>query len=84
MKVLIVGAAGQLGRALVRSVPEHIELLAWDRSQLDLSQTAEIAARVQSVRPAVLINASAYTAVDLAESQPEQAHAINAEAVGRF
>lgn len=82
MKVLIVGAAGQLGRALVRSVPEHVELLAWDRSQLDMSQTATIAAAVQSVRPAVLINASAYTAVDLAESQPRQAHAINAEAVG--
>jgi dTDP-4-dehydrorhamnose reductase len=82
MKVLIVGAAGQLGRALQRTVPEHIELVAWDRSQLDLSQTDGIAARVQSVRPAVLINASAYTAVDLAESQPQQAHAINAEAVG--
>jgi dTDP-4-dehydrorhamnose reductase len=82
MKVLIVGAAGQLGRALVLSVPEQIELMAWDRSQLDLSQTATIAAAVQSVRPAVLINASAYTAVDLAESQPRQAHAINAEAVG--
>lgn len=82
MKVLIVGAAGQLGRALQRTVPEHIELIPWDRSQLDLSQTDAIAARVQSVRPAVLINASAYTAVDLAESQPQQAHAINAQAVG--
>ncbi len=82
MKVLIVGASGQLGRALVGSVPEQIELVAWDRSQLDLSQTTAIAAAVQSVRPAVLINASAYTAVDLAESQPDQAHAVNAEGVG--
>jgi dTDP-4-dehydrorhamnose reductase len=82
MKALLVGAAGQLGRALVRSVPEQVELIAWDRAQLDLSQTAAIAAAVRSVRPAVLINASAYTAVDLAESQPDQAHAVNAEGVG--
>lgn len=82
MKVLILGAAGQLGRALVRSVPERVEAVAWDRSQLDLSQTATIAAAVRSMQPAVVINASAYTAVDLAESQPQQAHAVNAEGVG--
>lgn len=82
MKVLIVGATGQLGRALVRSVPEQVEVLAWDRAQLDLLETNTIAARVQSVRPAVLINASAYTAVDLAESHQQEAYAVNADGVG--
>lgn len=82
MKVLIVGAGGQLGRALVRSAPASIELVAWDRAQLDLSQLETLAARVQAVGPNVLINAAAYTAVDQAESDSQQAHLINADAVG--
>ena len=82
MKVLILGASGQLGRALVSSAPEQVELIAWDRGQLDLSQLHVIASRVQLVRPTVLINAAAYTAVDQAESEPQRAHSINAAAVG--
>ncbi|MBL8271015.1 dTDP-4-dehydrorhamnose reductase [Steroidobacter sp.] len=82
MKVLIVGAAGQLGRALVQSAPASIELIAWDRAQLDLSQLETISARVHAARPDVLSNAAAYTAVDQAESDSQRAYLINAEAVG--
>jgi dTDP-4-dehydrorhamnose reductase len=83
MKALIVGAAGQLGRALGKTVPAGIEALALDRTQLDITREDAVARSVHSFQPDVVINASAYTAVDLAESEPEKAYAINAEAVGR-
>ena len=82
MRVLITGAAGQLGRALSRTVPAGVEVVALDRAALDLTQATAVAACLQSVRPTTLINASAYTAVDQAESEPERAHAVNADAVG--
>lgn len=82
MKTLIVGAAGQLGRALCRTVPDGVEALALDRTQLDITSEQAVAQAVNSLCPDVVINASAYTAVDLAESQPEQAFAVNADAVG--
>ena len=82
MKVLITGANGQLGRALARDIPDGVEIVAFNRGELDLTASAEIAACLQSVRPTVLINAAAYTAVDQAEAEPERAHAVNADAVG--
>lgn len=82
MKVLITGAAGQLGQALSRAVPPGVEIVALDRPALDLTRADAMATCLQSVRPATLINASAYTAVDQAEAEPERAHAVNADAVG--
>lgn len=82
MKTLIVGAAGQLGRALLRNVPTGVEAMALDRAQVDITDEAAVAETVRSHHPNVIINASAYTAVDLAESEPKQAYAINADAVG--
>lgn len=84
MKVLIVGAAGQLGRALRRTVPAGVEAVALDRAQLDITSESAVSQAVSSRRPDVVINASAYTAVDLAESEPDKAFAINADAVGRL
>lgn len=84
MKALIVGAAGQLGRALHRAVPVGVEAVALDRAELDITSEPAVAQAVSSLRPDVVINASAYTAVDLAESEPEKAFAINADAVGRL
>ncbi len=79
MKVLLLGAAGQVGRALQASCPQGVDLVALDRSGCDLSQPEAIAA---AVVPGVelVINAAAYTQVDRAESEPERAHRINAEA----
>lgn len=82
MKVLVTGAAGQLGRALSRTVPRSVEIVALDRAALDLTQPDAVAACLRSIRPTTLINASAYTAVDQAEAEPERAHAVNADAVG--
>jgi dTDP-4-dehydrorhamnose reductase len=60
----------------------EIELLACDRTSLDLTQPQVIADRVWAFQPQVIINAAAYTAVDKAEAEPELAHAVNAQAPG--
>lgn len=82
MKALVTGAAGQLGRALVRQAPAGIELTALDRTGLDLTDAASIAQGLDAAAPTVVINAAAYTAVDRAESEPDHAHAVNAAGVG--
>jgi dTDP-4-dehydrorhamnose reductase len=79
MKVLITGAGGQVGKALLGSVPPHVEVLGLGRSELDIGNAAAVRARVTAFQPAVIINAAAYTAVDKAESEPELADAINAQ-----
>ncbi|WP_129645433.1 dTDP-4-dehydrorhamnose reductase [Peristeroidobacter agariperforans] len=84
MKTLIVGAAGQLGRALLKTAPASVDVLALDRTQLDITREDAVAQAVHSFAPQVVINASAHTAVDLAESEPQKAYAINADAVGNL
>jgi dTDP-4-dehydrorhamnose reductase len=81
MKTVIVGAAGQLGRALFRNVPAGVDAVGLDRSELDITRQGAVAEAVRLHQPAVVINASAHTAVDLAESEPQKAYAINADAV---
>lgn len=81
MKVLITGAMGQLGRALIASAPAHVEIRAVDSADCDLSNAAAITALVQEVAPDLVINAAAYTAVDKAEEEEGAAQAINAGAV---
>jgi dTDP-4-dehydrorhamnose reductase len=78
MKVLIAGASGQLGRALVATAPAGVALAALDRAALDLGSAGSIAAALGSHAPDVVINAAAYTAVDRAETEADQAFAINA------
>ena len=86
MKVLLTGAAGQLGQALLASAPQGLELLASSRSgggdllALDLSDPSACKAAVEEYRPDWVINAGAYTAVDKAESEQELAEAVNAGA----
>jgi dTDP-4-dehydrorhamnose reductase len=82
MKALITGAEGQLGRALLRAVPEAAEAVGLGRAQLDVTQSDAIVEALQKHRPTVVINACAYTAVDLAESESQKAYAVNADAVG--
>ena len=79
MKVLLVGPTGQLGMALARKVPADVELTAVGQSELDIADAAAVRAAVESVRPAVLINAAAHTQVDLAESEPDAAFRVNAD-----
>ena len=82
MKALVTGASGQLGRALLASVPEGWECVGLTRDALDLTEPAAIARRIAAEAPAVVLNAAAYTAVDRAESEEDLAYAVNAEAVG--
>jgi dTDP-4-dehydrorhamnose reductase len=86
MKILLLGKNGQVGQALQRTLAPLGELVALDRNQGsaglcgDLGQPECLAATIRQLRPDVIVNAAAYTAVDKAESEPEQARLINAKA----
>ncbi|WOD40414.1 dTDP-4-dehydrorhamnose reductase [Nodosilinea sp. E11] len=84
MKILLIGAGGQVGQELEQLLAHDrvIELLACDRTSLDLTQPQAIADQVAAFRPQVIVNAAAYTAVDKAEAEPDLAQAINALAPG--
>ncbi len=84
MKILITGAKGQLGRSLQERLNTQpgVELLACDRELLDISSDADVASCLTRHRPDLLINAAAYTAVDQAESDQENAYKINATGPG--
>ncbi|MBD2550624.1 dTDP-4-dehydrorhamnose reductase [Microcystis elabens FACHB-917] len=84
MRVLLTGRHGQLGRALLAGPPAGIEVIATGRDELDLADAAACRAAVARHRPDWVLNAGAYTAVDRAEAEPEQAEAVNAGAPGAF
>ena len=81
MKILLTGRSGQVGWELAHALAPLGEIIALDREDLDLAVPDQIVSVVRSVRPEVLINAAAYTAVDRAESEPDAAYAVNAAAV---
>ena len=84
MKILLLGKNGQVGWELQRSLAPLGEVMALDRHSTewcgDLSQPERLAQTVADCRPDVIVNAAAHTAVDKAESEPELARRINAEA----
>jgi dTDP-4-dehydrorhamnose reductase len=86
MKILLLGKNGQVGWELQRSLASLGELVAPERDDADLcgdlSNLDGLARTVQTVRPDVIVNAAAHTAVDRAESEPELAHTLNALAPG--
>ena len=84
MKVLLTGAAGQLGQALIASQPAGVDLIATSRAELDLADGAACRAAVQHHRPDWVLNGGAYTAVDKAEGEPALALAVNAGAPQAF
>lgn len=79
-RILIVGAAGQVGRELQRSFAGAGELICYTRKEVDLAIEDQVREMVRNAAPDLILNAAAYTAVDRAESEPELAMAINAHA----
>jgi dTDP-4-dehydrorhamnose reductase len=79
-RILIVGNAGQLGRELEQIFAGAGPMIAVDRESVDLADDDQTRALVRDAEPHVILNAAAYTAVDRAQSEPELARAINAQA----
>jgi dTDP-4-dehydrorhamnose reductase len=79
-KILLLGANGQVGTELQRSFASFGELIACDRTGADLSQPESLRELIRRLRPDIILNAAAYTAVDRAESEQELAMAINGAA----
>lgn len=84
MKILLLGKNGQVGWELQRSLAPLGELIALDRHSTDycgdLSQPEAVAETIKTLKPMVIVNAAAYTAVDKAETETELAYTINAKA----
>jgi dTDP-4-dehydrorhamnose reductase len=77
MKVLLTGAAGQLGCSLIRTVSKEHELITRDL-ELDITNPDAVSDAMRTLTPGLVVNAAAYTAVDKAESEPDKAYAVNA------
>lgn len=82
MRVLLTGARGMLGQALADSVPEGVQLLPTDLTELDITHAAAVEAKLASAAPDALLNAAAYTAVDACETDESAALAVNGLAPG--
>jgi len=80
MRILITGAAGQVGRELVDAFADH-DVVAVDHRRLDIADRDAVLGAVTSVRPDVIVNSAAYTAVDACETDTDTAWAVNALAV---
>lgn len=78
--ILLTGKSGQVGREMLPLLPQLGEMVALGRDQLDLSKPDEIRRTIREVRPQLIVNAAAYTAVDRAETDQSMAHEVNAEA----
>jgi dTDP-4-dehydrorhamnose reductase len=80
--ILLLGKCGQLGWELHRCLLPLGQVVALDAPEIDVSDRQAVQGLVQELRPAVILNATAYTAVDRAESEPELAQAVNGHAPG--
>jgi dTDP-4-dehydrorhamnose reductase len=81
MKAVIIGKSGQLANELVAEVPDGVQFLSLGRNDVDILSYEDLCAHVEKFKPSVLINASAYTAVDKAETDIEAAFLLNKNAV---
>jgi dTDP-4-dehydrorhamnose reductase len=82
MRILLTGTSGQVGAALRLVLQDHDEVLAPQRAQFDLSKPETLVDRLEVLKPDLIINPAAYTAVDRAEEEVELTFRVNAEAPG--
>jgi dTDP-4-dehydrorhamnose reductase len=82
MRIMLTGCNGQAGFELSRTLAPLGDVIALDRAGCDLANEAGLRAAVRQIRPDVIVNAAAYTAVDKAETDEALAHAVNAAAPG--
>ena len=82
MRVLVTGARGQVGHELLQRVPDGFVVFGYGSQELDISDEAQIRTVFEAVKPELVINAAAYTAVDKAETDVELAYAVNSDGVG--
>lgn len=83
--ILVCGSRGQVAQALAETpLPEGLSFVARGRPELDLLQPDSVKAALEDIRPKLVVNAAAYTAVDQAESDEDAAHALNAAAPGEL
>lgn len=83
-RLLVTGASGQLGSALVALWPEGDEVVPLDRARLDVTDGAAVARLLDDLRPDAVLNAAAYNDVDRAENEPREALRVNALAAGEL
>jgi dTDP-4-dehydrorhamnose reductase len=81
-KIMLTGKSGQVGSELRRFLPRLGDLVAPDRRELDLLDPGSIRRVVRNIRPQLIVNAAAYTAVDAAEADEVTARAVNTDAPG--
>lgn len=79
MRIAIIGAGGQLGRAIVAVLGREHDVVAWTRADVDVVDAEAVATAVNAIRPDAIVNASAWTDVDGCETDPARATAIHVE-----
>ena len=84
MRCLVIGGSGQLGRALQATMPAKADVVAPARAVCDLTNADHINHWFKEIRPDIVFNAAAYTAVDAAENDEANARLLNATSVGRL
>ncbi|MFQ5592253.1 MAG: SDR family oxidoreductase, partial [Phycisphaerae bacterium] len=88
--MLVLGAHGMLGQALMHRFREHLAgkgcdaPVGWDIAELDIRNREAVSSALRRLRPAVVVNAAAYTDVDGCESESELAFAVNADGAGHI
>jgi dTDP-4-dehydrorhamnose reductase len=82
--ILVTGAQGQVGHALMGQAPEHLQVTGLGSAELDIRDPLAVEQCIARLQPRLIINAAAYTAVDKAESDAAQAYAVNAEGVANL
>ncbi|MCP4061234.1 MAG: sugar nucleotide-binding protein, partial [Pseudoalteromonas sp.] len=80
-KLVVIGKSGQLAWEIARLVPDAV---CMGRDDMDINSAEDIAAKLAALKPEAVINASAYTAVDKAESDEENAYLLNQTAVANL